>query len=171
MANKLLLPCLRQNIPIYIRGMSSGAVDAQFPDKLGNRDVVGHGFNGEANYMDRVDFPMPAIRFKANTPDIMALRQKEKGDWKKLSIQEKKELYRASYCQTFAEMQAPTGEWKGQIGTTLLFVAGSIWLFFFFKQFAYSPLPITFDEEHRLAQLERMKLLQVNPITGLSSKS
>ena len=171
MANKLFLPCLRQNIPIYIRGMSSGTVDAQFPDKIGKRDVVGHGFNGEETYMDRVDFPMPAIRFKANTPDVMALRQKEKGDWKKLSIQEKKELYRASYCQTFAEISAPTGEWKGQIGTTLLFVAGSIWLFFFFKQFAYSPLPITFDEEHRLAQLERMKLLQVNPITGLSSKS
>lgn len=69
MANKLFLSCLRQNIPIYFRGMSSGAV--QFPDRIGNRDIVGHGFNGEEVYMDRVDFPMPAIRFKANTPDVM----------------------------------------------------------------------------------------------------
>lgn len=39
--------------------------------KIGNRDVVGYGVNGAANYYDRVDFPMPAIRFKENTPDVM----------------------------------------------------------------------------------------------------
>lgn len=39
--------------------------------KIGNREVVGFGFNGTANYIDRVDIPMPAIRFKENTPDIV----------------------------------------------------------------------------------------------------
>ena len=41
--------------------------------KLANREVVGFGFNGGANYHDRVDFPMPAIRFKPVTPDIKVL--------------------------------------------------------------------------------------------------
>ncbi|XP_076625725.1 cytochrome c oxidase subunit 4 isoform 1, mitochondrial [Colletes latitarsis] len=167
MTSKLFLPYLRQNIPIYTRGMSAGVA---IPDKIGNRDIVGCGYNGEASYMDRLDFPMPAIRFKANTPDVMALREKEKGDWKKLSIEEKKTIYRNSFRQTLAEIQAPTGEWKGEVGVTLMGVALSIWILMFLKIYAYPPLPVTFDEEHRLAQMERMKLLDVNPITGISSE-
>lgn len=56
----------------------------------GNRDVVGYGFNGTASYMDRTEFPCPAIRFGENTQAVMALREKEKGDWSKLSIEDKK---------------------------------------------------------------------------------
>lgn len=37
---------------------------------IGTREVVGYGFNGEPNYMDRSDFPMPAIRWKEVTPDV-----------------------------------------------------------------------------------------------------
>lgn len=40
-------------------------------DRIGNREVVGYGYNGEPTYLDRVDFPMPAIRWKENTPDVM----------------------------------------------------------------------------------------------------
>merc|ERR1711915_238200 len=97
--------------------------------KIGNREVVGFGFNGERNYVDRVDFPMPAIRFKENTPDIQALHEKATGDWKKLSIEEKKALYRASFAQTFSEMKAPTGEWKGVLGLTLIISSLSVWIY------------------------------------------
>ncbi|XP_076249373.1 cytochrome c oxidase subunit 4 isoform 1, mitochondrial [Calliopsis andreniformis] len=168
MAGKLFLSCLRQKIPANVRGMSSTAVEVH--DKIGNRDIVGYGSNGEITYLDRTDYPMPAVRFKANTSDVMALREKEKGDWKKLSIEEKKALYRASFCQTFAEIDAPSGEWKGDIGITLMGVALTLWLCMFFKQYVLPPLPITFDEDRRLAQLERMKILEMNPITGISSK-
>lgn len=34
----------------------------------------------------------------------------------------------------------------------------------------YSPLPETFDPEHRAAQFRRILDLQVNPIEGVSSK-
>lgn len=30
------------------------------------------------------------VRFRENTPDIAALHDKEKGDWKKLTLEEKK---------------------------------------------------------------------------------
>lgn len=56
------------------------------PTVHGKREVVGYGFNGNPVYVDRVDFPMPAIRWKETTPEIAALREKEKGDWKKLTI-------------------------------------------------------------------------------------
>lgn len=40
-------------------------------NRVGNRDVVGFGINGQANYFDRLDFPFPATRFRENTPDIL----------------------------------------------------------------------------------------------------
>lgn len=50
---------------------ASGGQQAEELAKIGNRDVVGYGWNGQPVYQDRVDFPMPAIRFKENTPDVM----------------------------------------------------------------------------------------------------
>lgn len=40
---------------------------------------------------------------------------------------EKKAIYRASFCQTFAEMKYPTGEWKMHIGASL--IAASLAIF------------------------------------------
>jgi cytochrome c oxidase subunit 4 len=57
---------------------------------------------------------------------VQALREKEKGDWKKLSVQEKKALYRATFCQTFSEMKHPTGEFKMYFGAGLLAISGAI---------------------------------------------
>lgn len=37
---------------------------------IGKREIVGYGFNGQPNYLDRPDFPMPAIRWKEPTADI-----------------------------------------------------------------------------------------------------
>ncbi|KRT82568.1 hypothetical protein AMK59_3949 [Oryctes borbonicus] len=137
---------------------------------IGNREIVGFGYNGQANYADRSEFPLPAIRWKEPTPDITALREKEKGDWRKLSMEEKKALYRASFRQTFSEFKAPTGEWKSVVGYSLFFISLGLWLFMGLKLFVYNPLPETFDEEHKRAQLRRMLDLRVNPIFGISSK-
>ena len=46
-------------------------------------------------------------RFREDSPEILKLREKVKGDWKKLTIAEKKVLYRASFCQTIAEVTNP----------------------------------------------------------------
>lgn len=43
---------------------------------VGNRDVVGFGINGEPTYDDRSDFPMPAIRWKETSKDILVIRIK-----------------------------------------------------------------------------------------------
>lgn len=47
-------------------------------------------------------------------------------------------------------------------------------IFFFFLAYTnftvYSPLPVTFQEDYRQAQLRRMIDLQVNPVQGISSK-
>lgn len=39
--------------------------------RIGNREVVGYGLNGEYTYVDHIAFPMPAVRFRESTPEIM----------------------------------------------------------------------------------------------------
>merc|ERR1719397_1153246 len=73
----------------------------------------GGGFwaNGEVTYIDSVMAPFPAIRFKEDKGEIATLRLKEQGDWNKMTLEEKKALYRASFCQTLLRLrpQAETG--------------------------------------------------------------
>lgn len=57
-------------LALVSRAASSNAQAEQLA-KIGNREVVGFGWNGEPIYMDRPDYPMPAIRFKENTPDVL----------------------------------------------------------------------------------------------------
>nr|ATA58411.1 mitochondrial cytochrome C oxidase subunit IV [Eulimnogammarus verrucosus] len=154
-----------------VRASSHSAVDTNDPYlKIGKREVVGYGFNGGLNYADRGDFPMPAIRFKEANNEILALREKEKGDWKKLTLEEKKALYRASFCQTFSEMYAPTGEWKVYWASILLSISGACWIYMTMKTFVLPPVPETFSPEYQQGQLRNMIELQVNPIDGLASK-
>ncbi|XP_015379552.1 PREDICTED: cytochrome c oxidase subunit 4 isoform 1, mitochondrial-like [Diuraphis noxia] len=139
-------------------------------DKIVGRDIVGYGLNGEPQYFDSITFPFPSVRFMKNTPEIMALREKEKGDWKKLSIEEKKKLYRASFCQTLVEVDAPTGEWKAIFGWVMVWVSVALFSFVGVRKFLTS----TADDpslslESRQAQLKRMIDLRVDPIDGLSS--
>ncbi|XP_050508083.1 cytochrome c oxidase subunit 4 isoform 1, mitochondrial-like [Diabrotica virgifera virgifera] len=145
-------------------------VDCRTKQLIGDREVVGFGYNGQPNYADREHYPMPAIRWKETTAEILQLRKKEEGDWHNLTTEERKKLYRASFCQTFAEFQAPTGEWKTVIGSGLIFTALSFWIFYFYKIFVYSPVPITFDEEHRRAQFRRILDMRNGPIFGAASK-
>lgn len=67
MAGRLFASRLRPVIHIQRCGLFT-------VDRIGNRDVVGFGYNGEPAYLDRTDFPCPAIRWKENTPDIMVRR-------------------------------------------------------------------------------------------------
>ncbi|KAG6452933.1 cytochrome c oxidase subunit 4 isoform 1, mitochondrial [Manduca sexta] len=154
----LALPALSNTRTIYNRC------------RIGNRDWVGFGVNGMANYKDDAHYPFPAVRFKENTRDICALREKEKGDWKLLCCEEKKALYRASFCQTFAEFQHPTGQWKFILGFVLIGVSFSFWAIMFNHYYVWDPLPPSLSKESQKAQLRRILELRVNPIDGISSK-
>ena len=169
MSNYLFRRALLEAVRVPVGARASSGVNSDLV-KIGNREWVGYGYNGNPTYVDRPDFPLPAVRFRPDTPDIKVLREKEKGDWRKLTIEEKKALYRASFCQTFAEFKAPTGEWKGALGWSLILASLSIWIYMGMKVFVYSPIPESLSDENQKAQLKRMLDLKVNPIDGLASK-
>ena len=78
---------------------------------------------------------------------FQALREKEKNDWKNLTLDEKKKLYRASFCQTFAEMEAPTGEWKSVVGISLLGVSFALWIYIWMVKFG-EYLPVHYERAY-----------------------
>jgi cytochrome c oxidase subunit 4 len=147
----------------------SPALKEHYYPKLGNRDIVAYGWNSIPTYGDRAEFPCPAVRFKENSKEILALRTKEQGDWKTLSLADKKTLYRASFQQTFAEFQAPTGEWKAVIG--MIFIAFSITglSFCWIKHFVLPPLPETITAEWQEKQLEKMIRQRQGAVEGIAS--
>lgn len=138
--------------------------------RIGNRDIVGFGINGSASYFDEPLMPFPAIRFKENTPENVALREREKGDWKTLTLEEKKALYRISFCQTYAEMYAPTGDWKAIVAMILGLCSLTGWIIIWMKVYVYPPMPHTLTEEWQEAVLKHMVATRSGPIEGVASK-
>lgn len=140
-----------------------------YRETIGDREVVGYGWSGEPAYADSIIWPYPAIRFRRPEAIDASLLKKELGDWKNLSVDEKKALYRYSHCETFAEMLSPSGNWKRITGIIFMLLSTALWAYMALKTI-YPPLPASFNDEHRLAQLKRMIDLRVGAIDGLASK-
>lgn len=138
-------------------------------ERIGQREMVGCGTNGMPCYYDRPDFPFPALRYKEITGDLQRVFEKQKGNWKELTKEEKKTLYRANFCQTYEEFTAPTGEWMEIVGQTLIYCSLSVWLFILYLKFVAEPKPDSFRPSSVRAQMRRMIDLQMNPIQGISS--
>lgn len=137
--------------------------------KIGNREIVGYGLKGKPEYFDLVMFPCPSIRWEADTPAIAALRQKEKGDWKQLTVEEKKKLYRASFRQTFPEFTAPTGVWKWAIGWTMIAIAGFVLAYDGWRRICYHfDKPDSMNEAKLKRQMEYHIAARQGPVAGLS---
>jgi len=142
---------------------------SQGREMANGREQVGHFLNGEPNYTDRYDYPYPAIRFRKDTPDILALRQKEKGDWRKLTLEEKKALYRSSFAGTFVEVEAPNGHWKVMMSLTLFVISMSFMTSYWFKHYACGPLPESMSNENKELALQHMIDLHAEPVTGVGA--
>ena len=97
---------------------------------IGSREIVGFGMNGKALYRDDVHMPFPSIRFKER--NNLKLLEKEKGDWKKLTMEEKKELYRQSYCNTFAEINTPIHHQGADMGKGIWVTVFTFYLYIVF---------------------------------------
>ncbi|XP_028665669.1 cytochrome c oxidase subunit 4 isoform 1, mitochondrial [Erpetoichthys calabaricus] len=123
------------------------------------------------SYFDRRESPLPDVRFlKHLTPEQQSLKAKEKGSWVALSNDEKVELYRISFNQSFAEMNKGSSEWKSVIGGILFFMGFTGFVVLWQKQFMYGEIPHTFSEDWISRQSQRMLDMRINPVEGFSSK-
>ncbi|XP_077982681.1 cytochrome c oxidase subunit 4 isoform 1, mitochondrial-like [Glandiceps talaboti] len=124
-------------------------------------------------YEDRVDYPAPHMRFRNDvdlTQDLKALRAKELGDWKSLAAEEKVALYRLAFHKSYADMKAPTGEWKVIVGGIFFAIAISAGLYMFQKQYILPPPPHTLCDEWQEKQRDYMIKMRNQPIQGIASE-
>jgi len=140
------------------------------PAIAAGREHVCHFMSGEPLYADRFDYPFPAIRFRKMNAEFKALREKEKGDWKNLSLEEKKKLYRYSFRATLAEFDHPTGNWKAITAIVLGVMTGAMAIITCVKKWALKGDLWYLSEEAKNKQLELMIRLYAEPITGVASK-
>ncbi|KAB0402017.1 hypothetical protein E2I00_010545 [Balaenoptera physalus] len=100
------------------------------------------------NYVDRRDYPLPDV---AHVRDLSAsqkaLKEKEKASWSSLSIDEKVELYRLKFKESFAEMNRSTNEWKTVVGAAMFFLGFTALILIWEKLYVYGPVPHTFEDE------------------------
>ncbi|XP_069312857.1 cytochrome c oxidase subunit 4 isoform 1, mitochondrial [Eulemur rufifrons] len=123
------------------------------------------------SYVDRRDYPLPDVaHVKHLSASQKALKEKEKQPWSSLSLDEKVELYRIKFKESFAEMKRGTNEWKTVVGTALFFMGFTALIVIWEKRYVYGPIPHTFDEDWVAKQTKRMLDMKVSPIQGFSAK-
>ena len=123
---------------------------------------------GFQTYQDRFDYWYPAIRFRVDDDVIKPIRAKEKGDWKSLTPEEKKLLYRYSYKQTLAEFEAPTGYWKVISAIVFLVLASATFYATFLNHYVYPQIPPTFENDYKEAAVERAIVLEKGQFLGVA---
>ncbi|XP_018602975.1 cytochrome c oxidase subunit 4I1-like [Scleropages formosus] len=124
----------------------------------------------QPQYCNRPDTPLPDIPFVRNlTADQMKLKEKEKGPWTKLTMEEKLALYRLSHELTYAEMRKGTNEWKTVVGVILYFMGFTGLVVWWQRVYVYGDVPQTFSEDWVEKQTKRMLDMRTNPIQGIST--
>ncbi|VCX42974.1 unnamed protein product, partial [Gulo gulo] len=97
------------------------------------------------------------------------LKEKEKGPWSGLSIDEKVEWYCINFNESFTEMKRNTNEWKTVAGKTMFFIGFAALILIWEKHYVYSPILHTFEEEW-VAKPPRGCSTQNQPDSGLLSQ-
>ncbi|WKX89406.1 hypothetical protein Q1695_008790 [Nippostrongylus brasiliensis] len=136
------------------------------PEKAAGREYVGFGVSGDNIYSDRLDYWYPAIRFRKEDDIISPIRKKELGDWKNLTNEEKKLLYRYSFKQTLAEFEAPSGYWKVIASAVLCVISLATLYSVFLNVYVFPEIPPTLSNEYKEAAVKRALVLEKGNFLG-----
>uniref|UniRef100_A0A8C5AQR7 Cytochrome c oxidase subunit 4 n=1 Tax=Gadus morhua TaxID=8049 RepID=A0A8C5AQR7_GADMO len=116
-------------------------------------------------YLCRLDTPLSDVPYVRDlTNEQRALKEKEKGDWGKLTKEEKLALYRLAHKQSYCEMRQGSSEWKTVLGQWVDLSLMTL----FFPPSVFGEVPHTLSPEWIEKQTQRMIDMQVNPIQGFS---
>ncbi|XP_025068025.1 cytochrome c oxidase subunit 4 isoform 2, mitochondrial isoform X2 [Alligator sinensis] len=122
-------------------------------------------------YMDKRNHPLPDVPYHRDlSADEKALTEKQKGSWKELSNEEKVALYHIKFCQTYAEMNRPSNEWKTVLGVTFMFLGFTGLILAWQRYYVMPDKPHTLSDEWKAKQLKRMLDMRMNPVEGLATQ-
>ncbi|XP_015918769.1 uncharacterized protein [Parasteatoda tepidariorum] len=96
--SKNICQCLKHSIP------------NTHPPKTKWRTITSLSFN--SGFVDETYSEVKKCDNATRPLDLYALKQKEKEDWRNLSLQEKQALYHMSFSQPLCLAEQPSDEWK-----------------------------------------------------------
>ncbi|CAN2390666.1 Cytochrome c oxidase subunit IV isoform 2 [Pristimantis euphronides] len=163
-----MLSVLAQRSPLLAKMRILGAIGVRAAHTHVEHDVV--PYYTKPTYHDDRTSPLPEIPYhdELSSPE-KALKEKEKGPWKQLSLEDKLSLYRIMFHKTYAEMNKPSNEWKSVMGGIFFFVGVTALVVWWQRVHVLPPLPHTLDEDWVAMQTRRMLDMRTGPIEGLSS--
>ncbi|KAG8567277.1 hypothetical protein GDO81_013557 [Engystomops pustulosus] len=145
-----------------------GAISVRAAHSHGGHDAV--PYYTKPAYFDHRTLPLPDIPFHDSlSSQETALKEKEKGPWKQLSLEDKIALYHIKFNLTYAELNKPSNEWKTVFGAIFFFFGITGLIVWWQRLHVFPELPHTLKEEWIEKQIQRMLDMRVGPIEGFSS--
>lgn len=114
--------------------------------------------------------PLPLVpRTIGFDGEMKVLKEKEKGDWKNLSLEERMDLYNMYFSKSMADMNRETDEHKSVYGAVAILMGFGFFMYWFTNKFVLPPPPRSTDPEWCYASIKRQLQLHSDPITGYAS--
>ncbi|XP_072569421.1 cytochrome c oxidase subunit 4I1-like [Paramormyrops kingsleyae] len=144
----------------------------------GQRTLAAHGKGltadvtdcSQPQYNSRLDTPLPDVPFvRSPSPEQRKLKEKEKGPWTNLSMEEKLALYRMTHELTYAEMRKGSDEWKTVLGGVFFFLGFTGLLVWWQRVYVMGDVPHTLSDEWVEKQTKRMLDMRINPVQGFAT--
>ncbi|MCP9264344.1 hypothetical protein DINM_022401 [Dirofilaria immitis] len=127
--------------------------------RIGQRAIVGPS-SGGYHFVDSTDRPYPPLRFRVDDEIIKPIREKEKDDWNKLTMEEKKLLYRYSFRRTQAELLGWNVYWKMYCAYILIWISIALGLVGLLKHYSYPPQVPTLSDEWKHHAMRKILILE-----------
>lgn len=121
-------------------------------------------------YHCRLDTPLSDVPYVKELTNVQrALKEKEKGDWHKLTKEETLALYRLAHKESYCEMRQGSSEWKTVLAGVFFMMGFSGLLVWWHRVFVFGEVPHTLSPDWIEKQTQRMIDMQVNPVQGFSA--
>ncbi|XP_075032656.1 cytochrome c oxidase subunit 4 isoform 2, mitochondrial isoform X2 [Mixophyes fleayi] len=164
-----MLSILARRSPQLAKIRTLGAISARAAHSHEDHDAV--PYYTKPVYYDHRTLPLPDIPFcETLSSQETAIKEKEKGPWKQLSLEDKISLYHMKFNQTYAEMTKPSNEWKTVMGLIFFFFGMTGLIVWWQKLHVFPPIPHTLQDDWKAMQVGRMLDMRVGPVEGFSSK-
>ncbi|XP_025788474.1 cytochrome c oxidase subunit 4 isoform 2, mitochondrial [Puma concolor] len=87
-----------------------------------------------------------------------------------LALNDKDEVYRLQFHETFAEMNRRSNEWKTVMGCVFFFFGFTALMIWWQRIYVFPKKPVTLTDEWKAQQLQRILDMKGNPVQGLASR-
>ena len=133
--------------------------------------AVGPDPNINMEFYESRTTPLPVFpRTVGFEGELKVLKEKEKGDWKNLSNEERMDLYNLYFSMSMADMCRDTDEYKSVAGVVMILISFTLLIHWFIHVYVLPPyVESAVDPEWVQAAIKKQLQFHAGPVTGYAS--